>query len=431
MMQRTIRCTCQSFKLRVMRKISLILFVMSALWLQSCLKDKIMHTYTIATPVYAEKAVVYANIKSNNPEPVKNPGKIYLYGNYIFLNELDKGVHIIDNSNPAAPVQKAFINIPGNLDIVVKDNILYADLFSDLVVVDISNPLAARFVKFLPHIFPSRSYGNGFIADSNRVIVDWIKRDTTVRYEDYRNWYSYDMLLYSSASPQSGTAANGGIKTNGIAGSMARFSLVNDYMYCLNNYQLRSFDVTNPIDPQQVSAVTMPWNIETIYPFRDKLFIGSTTGMFIYNISNPAQPVQEGVFQHARACDPVITDGVYAYVTLRDGTMCNQALNQLDVVDLANMASPALRKSYAMTNPHGLSKDGNILFICDGRDGLKIYNAANPVDIKLLKHIKGMDTYDAIAWNNNLLVVAKDGLYQYNYSNQENITLRSKITVNR
>lgn len=418
-------------QIAVMRKISLILFALTALWLQSCLKDKIMHTYTIATPVYAEKSVVYANIKSNNPQAVQQPGKIYLYGNYIFLNELDKGVHVIDNSNPDAPVQKAFINIPGNIDIVVKGNTLYADLYSDLVVVDISNPLAARFIKFLPNIFPSRFYGNGFIADSTRVIVDWIKRDTTVRYEDYRNWYSYDMVMLSSSAPQSGTSGNGGIKSNGIAGSMARFSVVNDYMYCLNSHQLRSFDISNAVDPQQVSSVTMPWNIETIYPFRDKLFIGSTMGMFIYNISNPATPVQEGVFQHAMACDPVITDGVYAYVTLRDGTMCNRALNQLDVVDLANISSPALRRSYPMTNPHGLSKDGNLLFICDGRDGLKVYNAADPVNIALIKQFKGMETYDAIAWNNNLLVVAKDGLYQYNYSNRDNIALRSKITVNR
>ena len=70
-----------------------------------------------------------------------------MYGNYIFLNEVNKGVHIIDNSNPAKPSIKAFINIPGNVDIAVKGSTLYADLFADLVVVDISNPLDAAFKK--------------------------------------------------------------------------------------------------------------------------------------------------------------------------------------------------------------------------------------------------------------------------------------------
>jgi hypothetical protein len=84
-----------------------------------------------------------------------------------------------------------------------------------------------------------------------------------------------------------------------------------------------------------------------------------------------------------------------------------------------------------MTNPHGLSKDNNTLFLCDGRAGIKIYNVSDPSNINLLKHITGIETYDAIAWNNNLVVVAKDGLYQYNYADPSNPVLRSKISVNR
>src|SRR5258706_3123876 len=82
----------------------------------SCMKDELTRTYTIMRPVYKNKSEVYANIKSNPPRAIENPGKIFLYGNYIFLNEIDKGVHIIDNSNPSNPVVKAFIDIPGNLD---------------------------------------------------------------------------------------------------------------------------------------------------------------------------------------------------------------------------------------------------------------------------------------------------------------------------
>jgi hypothetical protein len=138
--------------------------------LQGCLKDKLTMTYTIARPVYKEKTEVYANIKSNAPAGIQQPGKIFIYRNYIFLNEVDKGIHIIDNSNPASPVAKAFINIPGNLDIAVKGNTLYADLYADLVVVDITNPLQANFIKYVSNVFPARNYTNGFMADSNRII---------------------------------------------------------------------------------------------------------------------------------------------------------------------------------------------------------------------------------------------------------------------
>lgn len=80
-----------------------------------------------------------------------------------------------------------------------------------------------------------------------------------------------------------------------------------------------------------------------------------------------------------------------------------------------------------MTNPFGLGKEGNTLFICDGKDGVKVYDATNSSDVKLIKKIDGMETYDVIAWNNRALVVAKDGLYQFDYSNLNNIHLLSKI----
>lgn len=60
-----------------------------------------------------------------------------------------------------------------------------------------------------------------------------------------------------------------------------------------------------------------------------------------------------------------------------------------------------------------------------------MYDASNPGSITLVKHITGLETYDAIAWNNNLIVVAKDGLYQYDYSNPASLVQKSKLTVNR
>jgi hypothetical protein len=407
------------------------LLLISIFILQSCLKDKITHTYTLVRPVYKTKAEVYANIKSNASRTIENPGKIFLYGNYIFLNEIDKGIHVIDNSDPSNPIEKTFINIPGNLDIAVKGNTLYADLYSDLVVINISNPLAVHFEKSISRVFPDRAYANGFIADTNLVIVDWIKKDTTVPLEIYHSWGRRDMMLFSGAAGAPAPQTNAAAPVMGIAGSMARFSIVNNFMYCVNNQQLRSFDIANTLDPHQVNSVNMGWGIETIYPFKNKLFVGSSTGMFIYDISNPASPVKEGQFQHARACDPVVTDGDYAYVTLHTGTSCGGAADVLDVVNIANLSNPNLLRSYPMTNPHGLAKAGNLLFICDGKDGLKMYDASLPGSIILKKQITGIETYDAIAWNNNLIVVAKDGLYQYDYSNPGTLVRKSKLSVNR
>lgn len=409
--------------------------ILSSLIFTGCIKDTChrSYTYTFYEPVYKTSEEVKANIRSNSSTDINNPGKIYILGNYIFLNEVDKGIHIIDNSNPSFPVNKAFINIPGNLDIAVKGNILYADLYTDLVTLDITDPLNAVVKKYNEGVFPHRAYGNGFSANNGKIIVDWVKKDTTITENCERNavWLQNSGGFFMAVSGVAGGDSKASVSPIGLGGSMARFTLVNNRMYTVSYSDLKIFNISAPENPVFHSKVNInSWNIETIFPFKDKLFIGSQTGMFIYSINNPDNPSLAGQFAHALSCDPVIADDNFAYVTLRSGTNCRiGAPNELDILSLNNFSNAQLLKSYQLTNPHGLSKDGNLLFICDGKAGLKVYNAADVLNLKLIKEITTLETYDVIAYNNIALVVAKDGLYQYDYSNINDIRLRSKINV--
>ena len=146
--------------------------------------------------------------------------------------------------------------------------------------------------------------------------------------------------------------------------------------------------------------------------------------------STTVEPVSIGQFEHGRACDPVIADGDYAYVTLHAGTMCGGEQNELNVIDIKDMANSKLVKTYDLKKPTGLSKDGNLLFVCDGTE-VKVYNAANPASLVLIKQIKSNEPYDAIAANKKLLVVTADGLYQYDYSNINYIKQLSFIAAKR
>src|SRR5688572_28854299 len=105
-----------------------LLLCLSAIILQSCSKSPATRTYTITTPVYKALTEVVADVKNSSAEGISTPGKMFVIGHYIFLNEVDKGVHIIDNKNPSRPVNKYFIKTPGNMDVAVKGNILYAGL---------------------------------------------------------------------------------------------------------------------------------------------------------------------------------------------------------------------------------------------------------------------------------------------------------------
>jgi len=149
------------------------------LGLSSCTKDTVSERYTFYRPEYKTLEEVKANIKSSAAIAISKAGKIFVKDHYVFLNDIDKGVHIIDYSNPVLPRNIAFINIPGCRDISVKENYLYADCYTDLVTVDISNPLDAKLKSFINGVFPMRSYMDG--TDPGLIVVNWVKVDTVIQ----------------------------------------------------------------------------------------------------------------------------------------------------------------------------------------------------------------------------------------------------------
>lgn len=407
--------------------------LLMAVLFQSCLKDNCTQTFKVYRPVLKSKQEVRNSIKSTPARPLQKTGKLTLWGNYIFLNEVDKGIHVIDNSNPDKPVNLSFIEIPGNVDMAVRGNKLYADLYDELITIDISNPAGISYLGSSPGAFPHRAFPNGFTADTSMFIVAWSGKDTTVSINcTSPNWRAEADRVFAAAGMLTQTSNVAAIApVNGINGSMARFAVLHDYMYTVSNSELFVFHLNNTERPLRVNTISLGWGIETIYPFRNNLFIGSAAGMFIYNIQNPAAPSFSGSFTHALACDPVIADDSYAYVTLRNGTNCRTTVNQLDVIDVQNLARPFLVKTYPLTNPHGLAKDGAVLFVCDGKDGLRIFDAAQPNSLKPMKQFTGIEAFDVIAVNNNAIVVSKEALIQYDYSNLAAIRERSRISIQK
>lgn len=210
---------------------------------------------------------------------------------------------------------------------------------------------------------------------------------------------------------------------------MARFTISGDHLYTVSNNQLKVFSISQAANPVQTSTHNLGFGIETIFPKGNYLFIGSQTGMQIFDNSNPSHPEWVSTYTHIQSCDPVVVEGNYAYVTLRDGNTCRNGQNLLDVIDISNISQPTLVQSYPMQNPHGLGIDGSNLFICEGDFGLKVFDATDPKEVKLRKHIKDMRTFDVIPNNKLLLVVGQDGLYQYDYAEADTLKLLSKISI--
>jgi len=377
------------------------------------------------------------------PVDLSSPGKIYLFNNYLFINEFGQGIHIINNIDKRNPVNLGFINIPGNYDMAVKGNILYADSFIDLLAIDISDINDVKIVKRLEGVFDDHYFYEFIDGGQEALIVDYEEIDT-VWYDDPDCDAIMPSFLRFEGGPLFGgmgedqsalmnSAVLPGASSVGIGGSMARFTIVNDILYTVGSYNLGVFDISITSEPVQGNQVEIGWSIETIFPYENNLFIGAQNGMYIYDISEPATPEYMSTFQHVTSCDPVVVNDEYAFVTLRSGTVCEGFTNQLDIIDIKNLYKPLLIKSYPMDNPHGLGLDGDALFICEGDFGLKIFNAKDihEIDKNLIKHYNDINAFDVIPYNENLLMIGLDGLYQYDYSSLDDIEYLSHLPILR
>lgn len=398
----------------------LFLLGLLSISLPGCLKDKCSSTITYQQwePVYIANENLHQPVTAEAPRALKNPGKLYYANNLLYINEKREGIHVFDNTNPSNPIPVAFLNIPGNFDLSIRGNILYADQYLDLVAVDITD-IHQPVVTYRKELAFS-----GLGADPEKgVLVEYVPTQITetVSCESPNYGASYyinkegDYFVDVLAADEANGSTN---LPNGIGGSYARFCLNNNWLYTVDNTSLTAFDVSDAAQPVASVTQTIGWDIESIFPFEDKLLLGSNTGVFIFSTSAPNVPSLLSQFIHVSGCDPVVCDGRYAFVTIHDGTTCNGTNNQLDVLDISNITSANLVASYPMTKPYGLGLKGDYLYLCD--DGLKIYDRTQPENLSLKNHISGIKTYDAIALPGNsapLLVIGPDGFVQYDISN--------------
>jgi hypothetical protein len=377
-------------------------------------------------PVYMSFADLRSAVRVDAPHEVVKPGKIYVYGHYLLISEIGDGVHIVDNSNPSNPRYVAFVVVPGTGDMAVKDNIMYVDSYVDLVAIDITNPEQARVVHRIEAIFPQALNATEFYYSDpdSGVVTGWREVEVDVEVDNGRyQWgdVSLDRPVSSDRAEGPGAPSSGGNSggQTGTGGSMARFTVVRSWLYAVTHSDLQLFNLATPSRPLVWSRINLGWGIETIFPYKDKLFIGSMTGMFIFDNSDPSSPSMLSTFSHARACDPVVATDSLAFVTLRSGTMCGGGQNQLDVIDITNLMNPRLIKTYFMQEPQGVGIDGSTLFVCDGMAGLKIYNASRPASLQLLAHIPDWNAYDIIPLGGTAILSTREGVMQIDYSNPQ------------
>jgi hypothetical protein len=220
--------------------------------------------------------------------------------------------------------------------------------------------------------------------------------------------------------------------SNGVGGSLAQFTVVDGYLYTIDYKTLNIFDLSNPDAPAQTEAMVMGVGMETVFHQDGMLYVGANDGVHILDISDPIRPVEVSEFDHVTSCDPVVSNGQIAIATLRGGTECGGSLSQLDILDLSDISNPQLISEFELINPYGLgfsASNSELVYVCDGYTGLKIFNVSNPFAPELTKTYDNLEALDVISTEDGLIVLTRGGIHQFDESDPLNLIEKSVITV--
>lgn len=217
--------------------------------------------------------------------------------------------------------------------------------------------------------------------------------------------------------------------TSGSGGSTARFAISGNYLYTVDNANLKVFDISTANDPVLKNTVPVGFEIETIYPFKDKLFIGSTSAVHIFSINNPESPEKLSTAispEVMRRCDPVVAKDTVAYATLRTNGPCGGIQSILAAYDIKDITKPVQKGTYGVTEPYGLGYADTALYVCD-REGLYVFNIEKAYQPILRKTFNDGWYLDVIPYNNTLICQVQDGLTLYDISKRLDPKLITKI----
>ncbi len=241
----------------------------------------------------------------------------------------------------------------------------------------------------------------------------------------------YCLLLCILVIACSKESANTDTSNQAKSGSITKFAIAGNYLYTLGASTIEVFNITNKQHPVKVNSITTANNIETIFSYLGRLYLGATDGVYIVDISMPTQPIVLGRASHQVGCDPVVAKGNVAYSTVLQSRFCNNGTNitqsELMVIDAFSFQ---IITSIALQEPQGLGYDGNYLFVCNGIYGINIYDITNETNPNHINTIYNINAKDLITDNNTLIVASENGYSFYDYSNINSVVKLAEINKN-
>lgn len=126
-------------------------------------------------PVTMLRTEFETSVETLQNQTIVNSGKIYVFDDFLFINEVNKGFHVFDYSNAENPVPLCFINTPGATDVSIKNGMLYINQAVDLITLKYNSDTKIFDVLYRnTNVFPQKISPDGFEfydINANEIIV--------------------------------------------------------------------------------------------------------------------------------------------------------------------------------------------------------------------------------------------------------------------
>ena len=401
-----------------MNKISFLFFAVLAISLVSCTEDlgKTEVTYTKATAIYGDINDIRSAPLVAESRAIVDPGKVYVSEDLLLIGEEGKGIHVFDNSNPEAPSELYFMNIPENREFYVTNNKIYAESLYDVVKIDISNRQAPVIDSRVENAFTTpqeNGQGQSIVGFEYRTVTEELDRSSGL----WELANTGDPIFFDFSErliPASNVPASFAGSSGSSIGTVNRIAHTKDHLYIISNSIIYSF--RDDTEFEKVSENSIGWAMETIYPKDDALFIGTQNSMEILSITDPDNPSWISNFSHATSCDPVLPTDETAYVTLRSGNECDGNVDALIAIDIQSLTRLEAIQEIEMESPYGMTIINGQLYVGEGENGLKVFDILEDNTLELVDFDKSIQAYDVIPHPTRadvILIASPEGFGQY------------------
>lgn len=314
---------------------------------------------------------------------------VVISGQYAYVAAGSRS-HILDITNPAAPVYIGRINGYGGYHQYVNVRAGYAyvcNYDASLAVVNVNNPANPVNVVEIPsgyrtaRIVFDGNYGYVAVGDSG-------------------------MSVYNLSNPASPTLVSK-IKTIGRAtslyyGAVSIGGAPTGHIFVANRNPapgVSAINVSNvaaPVTSSFLAALAAPSGTAyTPYYLNNKVYVAyGTAGLRIVDVTTPGNPVLLSTTDLGGDSRAVVVSGNYAYIAARDSGVF--------VVDVSNPASPVKLQTLMTARARGIALSGTKLYVAASDSGMAYIDISNPAKPKLASYTGSSVYGENVAVNGNI-----------------------------